>query len=59
VQHQKKAGELHPLEIPQGSWQKISINIIGPLPKSNGKNAIIVIMDRFTITNKILIGCDI
>jgi len=48
VQHQKKAGELHLLEIPQGPWQEISINIIGPLPKSNGKDAIIVIVDRFT-----------
>ena len=51
MQHQKKVGELHSLEIPQGSWQKISINIIGPLPKSNRKNAIIVIMDRFTLTD--------
>jgi len=48
VQHQKKAGELHLLEIPQEPWQEISINIIGPLPKSNGKDAIIVIIDRFT-----------
>ena len=48
VQHQKKAGELHPLEIPQGPWQEISINIIGPLPKLNEKDAILVIMDRFT-----------
>jgi len=36
------------LEISQGLWQKISINIIGPLPKSNGKDAIVVIVDRFT-----------
>jgi len=48
VQHQKKAGELHPLEIPQGPWQEISIDIIGPLPKSNGMDAIVVIVDRFT-----------
>jgi len=26
----------------------ISLVIIGPLPKSNGKDAIVVIMDRFT-----------
>jgi len=48
VQHQKKAGKLHPLEIPQGPWQEISIDIIGPLPKSNGKDAIVVIVGRFT-----------
>ena len=48
VQHQKKAGELHPLEIPQEPWQEISIDIIGPLPKLNGMDAIVVIIDRFT-----------
>jgi len=48
VQHQKKAGELHPLEILEGPWQDISINIIGPLPRSNGIDAIVVIVDRFT-----------
>jgi len=45
VQHQKKAGELHPLDIPQGPWQEISIDIIGPLPKSNGMDTIVVIVD--------------
>ena len=48
VQYQRKAGELHPLEIPQGPWQKISIDIIGPLPKSNRMDVIVVIVDRFT-----------
>ena len=48
VQHQKKAGELHPLDIPQGPWQEISIDIIGPLPESNGMDAIVVIVDWFT-----------
>jgi len=48
VQHQKKAGELHPLEIPEGLWQDISIDMIGPLPRSNEMDAILVIVDRFT-----------
>jgi len=48
VQHQKKIRELHPLNIPQGPWQEISIDIIGPLPRSNGMDAIVVIVDRFT-----------
>ena len=48
VQHQRKHGELHPLEIPQGPWQEISIDVIRPLSKSNGKDAIVVIIDRFT-----------
>jgi len=64
VQHQKKAGELHPLEIPQGPWQEISIDIIRLLPKSNGMDAIVVIVDRFmkiiclkaTTTNILLEG---
>ena len=48
VQHQKKAGELHLLKIPQEPWQEISINIIGPLSKLNGMDAIVVIVDQFT-----------
>ena len=48
VQHQKKAGKLHPLEIPEGPWQDIRINMIGPLPRSNEMDAILVIVDRFT-----------
>ena len=48
VQHQKKSEELHLLDILQELWQEISINIIGPLPKSNGIDAIVVIVNRFT-----------
>ena len=47
VQHQKKAGELHLLEIPQGPWKEISIDIIGPLPRLNRIDAIVVIIDQF------------
>ena len=36
------------MEISQGPWQEISIDIIGPLPKSNGMDAIVVIVDQFT-----------
>jgi len=45
VQHQRKVGELHPLEILQGLWQEISIDIIGPLPKSNRMDVIVVIVN--------------
>jgi len=48
VQHQRKHEELYPLEILQGLWQEISIDVIRPLPKSNGKDVIMVIVDRFT-----------
>ena len=44
----KKTRELHLLETPEGLWQGISIDIIGLLPKSNNKNAIVVIIDWFT-----------
>ena len=36
------------MEIPKGPWQDISIDMIGPLPRSNGMDAIVVIVDRFT-----------
>ena len=48
VQYMKKTEELHPLTTPEGPWKEISIDIIGPLPKSNKKDAIVVIVDRFT-----------
>ena len=48
VQHMKKAGELHPLKILEGPWKEISIDIIGLLPKSNGQDTTIIIVDRFT-----------
>jgi len=48
VQHQRKIGELYPLEILQGPWQEISIDIIGLLPKLNRMDAIVVIVDQFT-----------
>ena len=44
----KKARELHLLEISERLQQEISIDIIGPLPKSNRKNIIVVIVDQFT-----------
>jgi len=48
VQHQKNTGKFHPLEILEGLWQEISINIIGPLSQSKEKDAIVVIVDQFT-----------
>jgi len=42
----KKAEELHPLQTPDGPWQKIGINIIGLLLKSNNKNIIVIIVDQ-------------
>src|SRR5258708_21791468 len=46
--HQSQKTPLHPLPIPTGPWQEISIDMIGPLPKSNNADAILVIVDRFS-----------
>jgi len=43
----KKVRELHLLEIPEISWQEISIDIIEPLSKSNELDTIVVIVDQF------------
>ena len=48
VQHQKRAGKLHLLEILEEPWQDISIDMIGPLPRLNEMDAILVIVDCFT-----------
>ena len=47
VQYMKKVRELHLLEIPEISWQEISIDIIEPLSKSNELDTIVVIVDQF------------
>ena len=39
--------EIPILEVIAGKGQEISINIIGPLPKSNRMDVIVVIVDRF------------
>ena len=39
---------LHPNEIPSSPWEIISVNLISPLPQSEGKNAILVIVDQFS-----------
>jgi len=44
----KKVVPLHPLFIPKTPWEEISIDIIGPLPRSEDKDAILVVMDRFS-----------
>jgi len=42
----KKVGKLY--LPPQGLWQKISINVIRPLPRLNDKDVKVVIVDWFT-----------
>lgn len=37
-----------PLPIPKGAWQNVTMDFIEGLPKSEGSNAILVVVDRFT-----------
>jgi len=40
-------GLLNPNEVPSHPWEVISVDMIGPLPESNGFDAILVFVDRF------------
>ena len=49
VSHQKAAGLLMPIKIPDRPGQQISLDLIGPLPKTaRGSDAIVVFVDKFT-----------
>jgi hypothetical protein len=39
---------IHPQEVPEGPWQIIGVDLIGPLPVSQGKDAILNIVDHYT-----------
>jgi hypothetical protein len=45
---QPRAAPLQPHEIPSEPWAVISIDLIGPLVPSKGKDMILVIVDRFS-----------
>jgi hypothetical protein len=49
VEHERPAGLLYPLKIPDWKWEKIGMDFITGLPRtSKGYDAIWVIMDRLT-----------
>jgi hypothetical protein len=39
---------VHLQEVPEGPWQIIGVDLIGPLPMSQGKDAILNIVDHYT-----------
>ena len=47
IQH-KPHGLLQPLPVPQQCWTSVSLDFIVELPKSNGFNCILVVVDRFS-----------
>ena len=49
AEHQRPAGLLQPLKIPEWKWDEIGMNFITELPRSNrGYDSIWVIVDRLT-----------
>ncbi len=45
---QPKAAPLNPNAVPEGPWTHISVDMVTGLPTSNGCNALLMIVDRFS-----------
>ena len=45
---QRSTPPLQPHSVPEGPWHTIALDLIGPLPKSNGHDAILTVIDKFT-----------
>jgi hypothetical protein len=42
------SGLLEPISVPDHAWEVITMDFVMGLPKSNGKDVLMVIIDKFT-----------
>ena len=46
--HHTTRAPLQPHNVPEGPWHTIALDLIGPLPESQGYDAILTVIDKFT-----------
>jgi hypothetical protein len=51
VQRRAPVGELHPVPVPEQRWSTISVDFIVELPKSNGHDSVMVVVDSVSKTS--------